>query len=223
MLNFHLGKTYPTRRYMLSHYRTIHLNKRRYKPAATRKSEVSCEVCDKKFFSRHNLNQHMMVHNRDPNELTCHICHWEFKERSNLKQHMESHGNNKKNCEVCHKLVSNRYLHEHMKIHTGNKDFQCSACGKQFVSRERLKRHMVRHSGEPKYKCDLCPKAYTRSDKLLYHRRTHDQQMTHTCQSCGKGFFSIKSLRKHENKHYLEENGLLKTQTSGSSVPKKTE
>lgn len=186
----------------------------------------------------------IQVHDRDPNELICHICGWEFKERSNLKQHMESHGNNKTKCEVCNKILSIRYLQEHMKIHTGNKvtyyskkfrlifsiwfffqmliafslsslqEFQCSTCGKQFVSRERLKRHNVRHVGEPKFKCDLCPKAYTRSDKLLYHRRTHDQQMTHTCQNCGKGFFSIKSLKKHENKHYLEDNGILKSETS---------
>lgn len=107
-----------------------------------------------------------------------------------------------------------KFTQEHKKIHMGNKEFQCSTCGKQFVSRERLKRHMVRHYGELKFKCDLCPKAYTRSDKLLYHRRTHDQQMTHTCHRCGKGFFSIKSLRKHENKHYLEDNGILKSSTT---------
>lgn len=129
---------------------------------------------------------------------------------------MESHGNNKTKCEECGKVLSIRYLQEHMKIHTGNKDFQCAACGKQFVSRERLKRHNVRHYGEAKYKCDLCPKAYTRSDKLLYHRRTHDVLMTHTCKNCGKGFFSIKSLRKHENKHYLEDNGILKSDASGT-------
>lgn len=161
------------------------------------------------------------MHNRDPNELICHICGWEFKERSNLKQHMESHGNNKTTCEICNKVLSIRYLQEHQKIHTGSKDFQCTACGKQFVSRERLKRHYVRHYGEAKYKCDLCPKAYTRSDKLLYHRRTHDQQMTHTCNSCGKGFFSIKSLRKHENKHYLEDNGILKPNSSDQSLEAK--
>lgn len=124
---------------------------------------------------------------------------------------MESHGNNKTKCEICDKTLSIRYLQEHMKIHGTKKDFQCSTCGKQFVSRERLKRHNVRHVGDPKYKCDLCTKAYTRSDKLLYHRRTHEQQMTHTCHTCGRGFFSIKSLRKHENKHYLEDNGILKS------------
>ncbi|XP_055302205.1 zinc finger protein 699-like [Sitodiplosis mosellana] len=206
------GKMYPTRRYMLSHYRTIHLNKRRKKSTVPveRKYDITCEICEKKFMSQHNLNQHQSVHNRDPKELICHVCGWEFKERSNLKQHLESHGNNKTTCEICNKVLSHRYLQEHMKIH-GNKEFQCSNCGMQFVSQERLKRHMVRHSGEPKYKCDLCPKAYTRSDKLLYHRRTHDQQMTHECRTCGKGFFSIKSLRKHENKHYLEDNGLLKS------------
>lgn len=206
------GKMYPTRRYMLSHYRTIHLNKRRKKMTTERKYDVVCKMCNKKFLNQHNLKQHMMTHNRDPNELICHICGWEFKERGNLKQHMESHGNNKTTCELCSKVVSIRYMKEHLRIHSGNKEHQCAACGKQFVSRERLKRHMVRHSGEAKFKCDLCPKAYTRSDKLLYHRRTHDQQMNHTCQTCSKGFFSLKSLRKHENKHYLEDNGIAKSE-----------
>lgn len=203
-------------RYMLSHYRSIHLNKRKKKaPTVEKKFDIGCEICEKRFLSQHNLNQHMTIHNRDPKDLVCHICQWEFKERSNLKQHLESHGNNKTTCAVCNKVLSHRYLHEHLKIHSGNKEFQCSTCGKTFVSKERLKRHMVRHyAGEPKYKCDLCPKAYTRSDKLLYHRRTHDQQMTHTCRNCGKGFFSIKSLRKHENKHYLEDNGILKSNNS---------
>lgn len=171
------GKMYPTRRYMLSHYRTIHLNRRRTKTTVEKDTVAECKVCEKTFLSKHHLNQHMMVHKRDPNELICQICGWQFKERSNLKQHMESHGNNKTNCVVCKKVLSIRYLHEvsfssfskfffsffakylkncltnrfflqHMKIHTGNKDYQCASCGKQFVSRERLKRHMVRHSGE---------------------------------------------------------------------------
>lgn len=91
----------------------------------------------------------MQRHNRNPNDLVCHICGWEFKERSNLRQHMESHGNNKTKCEVCDKVLSIRYLQEHMKIHIGNKEFQCTACGKQFVSRERLKRHNVRTTVNP--------------------------------------------------------------------------
>lgn len=55
------NKTYPTRRYMLSHRRTIHLNKRRKKTAAEKRSEVHCKICDKKFQNTHNLRQHMMV------------------------------------------------------------------------------------------------------------------------------------------------------------------
>ncbi|XP_031626849.1 zinc finger protein 845-like, partial [Contarinia nasturtii] len=199
------GKSYPTRRYMLSHYRTIHLNKRRKRTAVAKKRTISCEICGQTFVNQHNLRMHMTVHDRNPDELTCNICGWEFKERGNLRQHMESHGNNKTNCNICNKVLSIRYMAEHLRIHTGNKEHQCATCGKQFVSRERLKRHNLHHTAEPKFKCDLCDKAYTRSDKLLYHRRSHDQQMTHTCQKCNKGFLTHKSLRKHENQHYLEE------------------
>ena len=102
------GKMYPTRRYMLSHYRTIHLNKRRkkVKVAAEKSYDFTCDVCEKKFISQHNLNQHKAVHNRDPKELVCHVCGWEFKERSNLKQHLESHGNNKTKCGICNKVCT---------------------------------------------------------------------------------------------------------------------
>lgn len=56
------NKTYPTRRYMLSHFRTIHLNKRRKKmPAERGRFEIECQVCEKKFQNTHNLRQHMMV------------------------------------------------------------------------------------------------------------------------------------------------------------------
>lgn len=54
-------KTYPTRRYMLSHYRTIHLNKRRKDRPIGKRFEVECEICGKKFQNTHNLRQHMMV------------------------------------------------------------------------------------------------------------------------------------------------------------------
>lgn len=53
------SKTYPTRRYMLSHYRTIHLNKRRKKPELPKKSSISCEICGQSFTNRHNLKMHM--------------------------------------------------------------------------------------------------------------------------------------------------------------------
>lgn len=54
-------KTYPTRRYMLSHYRTIHLNKRRKRGASEKPFDANCEVCGKRFQNAHNLRQHVVV------------------------------------------------------------------------------------------------------------------------------------------------------------------
>lgn len=120
-------KIFPTRRYMLNHRRTVHRTEKEEK--RKKGLTVKCNECEKMFLNQHNLNQHMKVHFKDPSELVCKVCGWKFNERGNLIQHMRTHSNNKTNCTVCHKVLSIRYLQEHMKIHRGIKDFQCSTCG----------------------------------------------------------------------------------------------
>ena len=50
----------------------------------------------------------------------------------------------KKECELCHKLISVRNMSRHMMTHTGTKRFVCE-CGKGFTQKTNLERHMFRH------------------------------------------------------------------------------
>ncbi|GIX89557.1 hypothetical protein CDAR_453631 [Caerostris darwini] len=47
-------------------------------------------------------------------------------------------------------------LTRHLKIHTAQKPFQCSACGRSFLHSHSLITHSRTHSGEKPYSCDTC-------------------------------------------------------------------
>lgn len=156
------------------------------------------------FFPSNRMKQHLATHNRKNN--TCQLCGWTCKLKSNLNQHMRVHSAEiKSSCTICNKVLSSRYLAEHMKIHAGIKSIQCEQCGLSCFNTQRLKRHIaVVHVREMRFHCELCTRKFSSSDKLLVHRRSHNEQMDHVCHICKLGFYSIRSLRKHCNAHYLE-------------------
>lgn len=133
----------------------------------------------------------------------CPMCEKVMGSRSDLVKHVRIHtGERPYQCSFCPaRFTQLGSLRAHETRHTGIKPFKCDVCDKCFSIKERLKVHTRIHTGERPFHCDLCEKSFARGSQLIQHKRTHTGDKPYTCSYCGMKFAFATNLKLHEKKH----------------------
>jgi rubredoxin len=97
-----------------------------------------------------------------------------------------------------------------MKMHTGEKQYRCSVCGKRFNQKGSLEKHYTLHTVERQYGCGLLGKTFRCKLDLNQHTKLH-KGGAHMCTVCGKVFTVHGNLDSHMRTHSGEKPYLCHT------------
>ena len=112
-----------------------------------RRKPKTCDICNKTFSSKSNLNSHISSVHNNIREYLCKTCDKTFSRHSKLKRHIKSVHDQIKDflCPLCEfKSSTNSCLKGHIKqVHDQIKDFLCSSCDYKCSTNGGLKRHIT--------------------------------------------------------------------------------
>lgn len=166
-----------------------------------------CPKCPKKFAFKQKLSFHLKSVHTTLRAYLCEDCGADFKNPASLRHHrIRKHQpvGNKRECQVCRKLVPFYSLSKHMHTHKAY-SIQCPHCDKMFKNSSTLKQHVRIHEDQRQYRCDTCGVGFNRRDGLRLHMRVHEKTGSRglkecSCQVCGEKFPNHSTLVIHRNR-----------------------
>ncbi|XP_061735950.1 zinc finger E-box-binding homeobox 2a isoform X2 [Nerophis ophidion] len=116
----------------------------------------SCPFCQPAHLSTPSLTEHVRCPHRGGAELFLGpLCGHAFSQPTQLRCHM-----------TAHQPISKQVSHHHG---AENRKFKCGECGKAFKYKHHLKEHLRIHSGEKPYECSNCKKRFSHSGSYSSH------------------------------------------------------
>ena len=159
------NKTYKTSRDLSRH--------KEYHNKDERGQGVICNICKSIYVNRYALKQHMMSHTGEK-PFKCTLCDKQYSQKATLRCHVKTHSGKKRHenklCPVCGKSIAAGYMPIHLRMHSGEKPFECSICFKRFPKKTNLEGHIRSHTGEKPFACSGCDKRFALYSNMVTHQ-----------------------------------------------------
>ncbi|KAJ0059921.1 hypothetical protein NL108_015602, partial [Boleophthalmus pectinirostris] len=117
---------------------------------------LTCPYCARGYKRYSSLKEHIKYrHEKSEDSYPCPECTYSFSHRAQLERHMSAHKAGRDQ--------------RHITQSAGNRKFKCTECGKAFKYKHHLKEHLRIHSGEKPYECSHCKKRFSHSGSYSSH------------------------------------------------------
>ncbi|CAL1285887.1 unnamed protein product [Larinioides sclopetarius] len=108
-----------------------------------------CRFCSYSTAYKGNLKTHMLVHTGE-RKYACNICQKSFSlkepESGTVTLQTTEMGVAYHHCSYCsYSTPYKTTLKNHLRLHTGERPYSCTTCGKTFIQKANLRRHMLVH------------------------------------------------------------------------------
>ena len=154
-----------------------------------------CHFCNAFCINTEDARRHRVAHvaNRDK----CRLRSALYRQYGCVTVH-ERLDEDRIQCGLCEKVVSNCFFTKHQRIHEGH---FCEECGKEFSTNSRLRDHKNTHTGQTPFTCKICDRQFAKRSSWTQHQRYHRDHRSFTCQYCKKRFNSKYACAVHERLH----------------------